>query len=328
MKSEKFLKLTALFLCIILLLFMISACKKEKPEVKPEPRPEDYEYTLKADDKIEITRYIGNESKIAIPEAIDGFTVTSIADEAFLRDISSAYENKSLISVTIPYSIISIGRYAFAGCDNLTTINVDNYNPVYSSKDGVLFAKDKDKTTLVYYPDKKSVSYSIPNSVTHIGDSSFAGSINLASITIPNSVTDIEFYAFGGCTGLSSLTIPKSVKYIGFIAFKDCIGLTSLTIPGNVETIDVSAFLECTGLIDVIIEDGVKNINGGAFSFCTNLTSVIIPDSVIHIGDSADDPLGHAADAFWDCPNLTIMCSDGSYAHQYCLANNIKFILK
>ena len=54
------------------------------------------------------------------------------------------------------------------GCTSLTAITVDAANPAYSSVDGVLF--DKSQTTLLQYPDGKAGAYTIPDSVTSIGD--------------------------------------------------------------------------------------------------------------------------------------------------------------
>ena len=87
-------------------------------------------------------------------------------------------------------SVTSIGRYAFSGCNSLTTIT-------------------------------------IPDSVTSIGDSAFSGCSSLISIIIPDRVTTIGFYAFSGCSSLSSIIIPESVTSIGYYAFYYC---TSLTI--------------------------------------------------------------------------------------------------
>ena len=109
-------------------------------------------------------------------------SVTSIGDCAFSGCTS-------LTSVTIPNSVTSIGDWAFSGCTSLTAITVDALNSVYSSVDGVLF--NKSQTTLIQYPGGKAGSYTIPNSVTSIGDGAFSGCTSLTSVTIPNSVTSI-----------------------------------------------------------------------------------------------------------------------------------------
>ena len=74
-----------------------------------------------------------------------------------------------------------------------------------------------------------STNVIIPNSVTSIGGSAFAGCSGLTSITIPNSVTTISNDAFQYCTGLTSVTIGNSVTTIGTYAFNSCSSLTSIT---------------------------------------------------------------------------------------------------
>ena len=91
-------------------------------------------------------------------------SVTSIGDWAF-------YRCTSLTSVTIPNSVTSIGDWAFYSCTSLTAITVDALNSVYSSVAGVLF--NKSQTTLIQCPGGKAGSYTIPNSVTSIGDYAF-----------------------------------------------------------------------------------------------------------------------------------------------------------
>jgi hypothetical protein len=99
-------------------------------------------------------------------------------------------------------------------------------NTRYSSTNGVLFSKDG-KTLVCYPADKIDTSYSIPNSVTSIGQAAFSGCSGLTSITIPNGVTAIGMQAFSGCRGLSSITIPNSVTSIGTDAFSSCSGLSA-----------------------------------------------------------------------------------------------------
>jgi hypothetical protein len=74
-------------------------------------------------------------------------------------------------------------------------------NPDYSSVNGVLF--NQAQATLIAYPGGLAGGYTIPNSVTSIGEGAFFGS-DIMSITIPNSVTNIGAGAFQACQWLTS----------------------------------------------------------------------------------------------------------------------------
>ena len=169
-------------------------------------------------------------------------SVTSIGGSAF-------FGCTDLTSVTIPNSVTSIGGSAFYGCTGLTSIDVASDNSNYCSVDGVLF--NKDKTTLIQYPGGKQGAYTIPNSVTSIGNYAFEICTGLTSVTIPNSVTSIGHYAFLYCRSLTSVTIPNSVTSIGYFAFSYCSGLTSVTIGNSVTSIGNGAFEDCKGLTDI-----------------------------------------------------------------------------
>ncbi|MHC1765210.1 MAG: alpha/beta fold hydrolase [Verrucomicrobiia bacterium] len=118
-------------------------------------------------------------------------SVTSIGDNAF-------YACHSLTSVTIPSSVTTIGSGAFAFSAALSAITVDVLNAFYSSVDGVFF--NKSQTTLIQCPARKNGRYyTIPESVTSIGDYAFANNHNLTSVTIPESVTSIGNMAFAAC---------------------------------------------------------------------------------------------------------------------------------
>lgn len=113
-------------------------------------------------------------------------SVTTVGESAF-------YQCSGLTSVTIPASVETI-VYAFVGCPNLASITVDNNNPTFSSIDGVLF--NKNGTKLLQYPCGHGSTYTVPNSVTCIGEYSFFECLGLSSATIPASVTKIEAIAF------------------------------------------------------------------------------------------------------------------------------------
>jgi len=205
----------------------------------------DWTYTLNKSDEATITAYGGNGGAVVIPGRIQGFPVTSVGG-----DWSPIFgnENKSVTSVTVPSSVTSIGKGAFAEWTGLTNV-------------------------------------SIPNSVTSIGEAAFVGCTALISVSIPESVTSIGDAAFAGCTSLTSVTIPNSVTHIGGAAFSSCTALISVTIGSGVTNIASGAFSDCTSLAMIVIPDSVKSIGDGAFMESTSLTSITIPNSVATIGE-------------------------------------------
>jgi hypothetical protein len=163
-------------------------------------------------------------------EAFQGCTgLTSVTFEDGVTAIESfAFRNcTGLTSVTIPASVTTIGTGVFSGCAGMTSIVVAADNAHYSSKEGVLF--NKNKTVLIRYPQGRIGPYVIPESVTTIGSYAFSDCAGLTSITIPNSVTEIGAGAFHS-TGLTSITIPTSVTTIGRHFFLGRTGPASIIV--------------------------------------------------------------------------------------------------
>ncbi|MCR4644398.1 MAG: leucine-rich repeat domain-containing protein [Oscillospiraceae bacterium] len=133
-----------------------------------------------------------------------------------------------------------------------------------------------------YHGDAGAVT--VPEGVTAIGDSAFAGCTGLTAVTIPDRVRTIRSRAFLGCTGLTSILLPSTITRIEGEVFSRCSGLTEITIPDKVTFIGGQAFRSCTGLRSVRIPDRVTEIRGEAFSGCSGLTSVLLPHSVAKIG--------------------------------------------
>ena len=122
----------------------------------------------------------------------------------------------------IYYNIISEGKTAEVTSDIHETYSGEVVIPSYITSEG----KEYTVTSIgkkAFYGCSDLTSVTIPNSVTSIGVEAFQSCSGLTSITIPNSVTSIGDDAFHGCTGLTSITIPNSVTSIGRYAFKNCI---------------------------------------------------------------------------------------------------------
>ena len=108
---------------------------------------------------------------------------------------------------------------------------MDALNSVYSSVDGVLF--NKSQTTLIQCPGGKAGSYTIPNSVTSIGDSAFIDCTSLTNVTIPNSVTSIGDWAFDGCTSLTGVYFQGNAPSVGSDVFYNANTATVYYLPGT-----------------------------------------------------------------------------------------------
>ena len=211
----------------------------------------DFVYTVLEDGTAEITDYTGWDPDLEIPAELDGYVISRIGDEAFENCISlgeitipdsvisignSAFSMcTGLMEIAIPDSVTSIGENIFESCLRLTTISVSENNLVYSSQDGVLFNKARDE--LIRCPQGKKGSYTIPDSVTIIGDFAFSGCINLSEIILSDSVTVIGDGAFNSCDRLSEITLPDCITSVGDRAFYDCTRLSRMIIPASVTSI-------------------------------------------------------------------------------------------
>ena len=215
----------------------------------------------------------------------------------------------SLSDIFIPESVYRIadftsgtldGRVVFSGCDNLTAIDVDPKNSIYSSQNGILF--NKEKTKLIFCP-RGVTNVNIPYGVQIIDEYSFSNSSRITNVIIPETVTNINSYAFRGCTALESVVIPDSVTSIGREAFKGCTALRNVKLSNSVTGYSQysSAFGGCTSLTSVTVPEGITNLSG-TFSGCTKLTFVSLPVSLKKI----------AQNTFKDCARLQTITYAGT----------------
>lgn len=225
---------------------------------------------------------------VIIEDGVTSIYNTAFADFSNLQSVTignsvkrigwAAFYNSTLPSLTIPASVTEIEGEVFRSCTKLTAITVDEANPQYKSLDGVLLSKDGKK--LVCCPAGKTGSYTIPDTVTEIGDYAFYYCFTLTGVTIPDGVTSIGTSAFEGCQELVSMTIPDSVTSIGERAFLECIRMADLKLSNSLTKIEGGTFFACHALTSVTIPDSVTEIGWKAFSSCSSLLSITIPDSV------------------------------------------------
>lgn len=188
---------------------------------------------------------------------------------------------------------------------------LDGYTVTGLGKDS--FSIDDLYSPLYEIHHTKIHSVTIPQSVTSIGDSAFAGCHNLVSLTINDAATSIGRRAFAECPLTTTLELGENITTIGNSAFYDCRGLKNVTIPQSVTSIGDSAFGECSSLETLSFGENIKTnietIGDDAFYYCIELESVTIPQSVTSIGN----------DAFGQChdlQSLTIKDAATSIGHR------------
>ena len=254
---------------------------------KPEKKPEPIELSTKVTDE---DKKNGVKDEFGALYSPDGLRLLKGPDREHYhvrqgtRVIcdSAFFGCGSLSSIAIPDSVTHIGANPFRESG---VCRIESKSHFFEADDHALYTKGK--RVLITFFDKSTSFFTIPDSVTHIGDSAFESCHSLSSINIPDSVTHIGDSAFSDCHSLSSISIPDSVTHIRDRTFWFCRSLSSINIPNSVTHIGDSAFFGCESLSSINIPDSVTHIGHSAFCGCESLSSINIPHSVTHIGANA-----------------------------------------
>lgn len=133
-----------------------------------------------------------------------------------------------------------------------------------------IFKFNNNRKTITGVRDKTISSIIIPDYVTGIGKSVFAGCTSLTSVTIPDSVQWIGRGAFENCHSIETINIPNYCIRIGENAFKGCWGLTSVDFPKTMIEVGLDAFADCRELTTIICRSEILN-NYDPFTDCPKI---------------------------------------------------------
>lgn len=221
--------------------------------------------------------------------------ITRIGDFAF-------YGCTSLVNISIPTTIISIGR------DIL--YNTALYNDSNNWVSGVLYIDDY----LIATNSNIEPNYVIKSGIKVIADYAFNFCEEITNVIIPNSVNLIGNYAFNSCSNLINITVGNGVSKIGDNAFNECMSLINIDVDNNNQYFcsengvlfnkDKNVLIYYpTGKKDTsyTVPNTVVNINDNAFKWCSDLTSITMPNSIKSIGTHAFYDTGYYNDEKnWD----------------------------
>jgi hypothetical protein len=231
-------------------------------------------------------------STITIPSNVsfDGttYTVVSVGN--------SAFQDKSVTSVTLPETLVTIGDIAFLSsqlasihipasvtsmgsapfrASTLSAITVDASNTHFAVKDDILYELfTGDNTAIVRSATNVSGSSVYINTVTKNGVTyNVTGTypngatlmfLNKTHVIIGDNVTSIAEDAFIEAYGVNKVSFGFGITAINCRFNQGC-NLQQVVIGGNVTSIGSSVFAN-TSLTNVIIPSKVTTIGSGAFS--------------------------------------------------------------
>ena len=201
-------------------------------------------------DSENLIRVLDWQENVVAPEGIK-----YIGADAFNAYSTQTPNNmETLKSITLPESLVSIGKTAFRACKSLKSIT-------------------------------------IPKNVSEIGGGAFSSCSSLTSVEILGPVKELTGTSgvFSGCTALKNVTLPDTLTSLGNGAFNGCKALEEINLPKGLTEIGREAFNGCESLKEAIIPSGVTKIPDFAFTGCLALEKVELPEGITSIGEYAFD---------------------------------------
>jgi hypothetical protein len=197
-----------------------------------EPPLKDFGYTID-ENGVSLEDYHGSESVICIPKYFYNTQKAITSVNANIKSCTDIYLAKSEFLKT---ANIAEGAniHGYAG--------VSAYSPNISI---IPYGK-----TTIEKEDVSGITHIVmPDTVTQIGESAFAGS-HIKMLILPESITSIGEKAFYGC-GLEEIIIPVNVESIGDSAFENCTSLKKVIIQGSNVRFGDYVFVGCDDLAGV-----------------------------------------------------------------------------
>lgn len=149
------------------------------------------------------------------------------------------YGLTQLTSITIPSTVSSIGRHAFAYCSSLTELHFNAMSCTDFNSSYLPFTRTFISSIQIGDEVQRIPAYFAKDLTT------------LRTVTIGNAVNSIGGFAFYGCNCMTELSMGNSVISIESSAFYDCSALKFISLPNSLRTIGKNAFNYCTGLQSV-----------------------------------------------------------------------------
>lgn len=160
-------------------------------------------------------------------------------------------DNSDLSVVKMPNCIQNFGDGVFAGCKNLSQINIINtkninngFRTIYGNNNETLLLNGD--TLITVYP-QNITDIKLSQYISFIKGAAFCSFNSLKQIDLSQTrIPSLEDNLFHGCDSLISVVVPSSVNKIGDYCFRYCRNLMTIEIPKGTDVkIGENAFEDC-----------------------------------------------------------------------------------
>ena len=145
---------------------------------------------------VKLTKYIGGEESVKVPERLAGYDVTSIGPACF--------KGSNVSRVYIYPNIVSIGDEAFRDCKELAYVMFMGDGTGKLDYIGEAAFRGCSALTTINLPATDT-----------IGTYAFGDCTALTDIILKSGTKSIGDFCFSKCSSMTKITIPKSVDYVG-----------------------------------------------------------------------------------------------------------------
>ncbi|MCQ2259308.1 MAG: leucine-rich repeat protein, partial [Bacteroidaceae bacterium] len=237
--------------------------------------------------------------------------LTSASFNAATTIGESAFEGSGLTAITIPSTVKTVNKRAFANCTSATSVLVKTSYASYNSEvfdglpttakamcddgayyitnnfNGAAFANPASLTGKLYNASGYEVSTINASSytITQVGYCALYNVKNVQKVYLPKTVTQIGGWAFASCTGLTTFKLAEgSAVTVGNNAFSH-LPATEIQNSGCITKLGTEA---CIGSkITTFNCTGLKEIPESAFKNCESLSNVSGIGNITTIGNYA-----------------------------------------
>lgn len=146
------------------------------------------------------------------------------------------------------YTVVSVGEDAFAGCEELTSVQ-------------------------------------FPSTLKALSSCAFFGCTSLRQVSLPSSTLVFGSCAFTGCTSLQQITLPRKTELVDSLTFYCCASLTSLILPHRIQTVCQGALEHLPAMTDLYCFSSVPPLaEQGAFTLSDQQHCTLhVPRETLHL---------------------------------------------